>query len=393
MEDKKYPNVLIISPVPYSTRMTSRCLNSYFNGWPKENLAHIFSYAKQPTKGHCKYFYQITDEQLLKRLFSKKIIIGKEYNDENLDEEWENSNLEVENSFFNSLYVSAKRKSSYKYLFRKWIWKKKYWYTNNLKLWINRFKPDIIFVMVSDYTYPMEIALQLSNDLKIPIVTCILDDYLFNNKFSLSLLYYLYRYQYKKIMKKIFMKTEKFIYISDKMKKKYEDIFKISGETIFLSSEKLKQNFPIIERRNPIFSYFGNISLGRNYSLVDIAEALNKINEEYFVDVYSNEINKRYILPLIKCKSIRFHGGISYDEVIKKTKESNFLILVEGTKKKHYLDSRYSLSTKTADALSSNIPIIAYGGKDCGLIEYIKEKNAGCVITKKEEYMNVFWNL
>ena len=45
--------------------------------------------------------------------------------------------------------------------------------------------------------------------------------------------------------------------------------------------------------------------------------------------------------------------------------------------------SRYSLSTKAADALASGATILTYGSPECGIIEYMQSTGASFVCTEK----------
>lgn len=385
MDYQELPRVLIIGTVPYNRNTTSRAFDAYFHNWPKEKLAQIFSMNKKPTKGHCKFFFQITDQRLLKRRFHKNIKTGISYLDDELEDEWKDNQLETDgNKFFNFLYRSGKKKTSFKYLMRKWLWKKKYWYTKELNDWLVAFRPQVIFLSFSDDFFIPEMALYIARKFNIPIVSSTGDDYIFNHHFSLSPFYPIYRHQYKKLISKIMSYPGDIIYIGDKIRNKYNEYYHRAGQTIYLSSE-MERVETLIERSIPVFSYFGNIRNGRNEALLDIACALQKINKDFKIHVYSSEKDNKYMKKLKKHPGIIYCGNIPYSEVVQKTKESNFLIVVEGTKKKDIINTRYSLSTKAADCLASGIPTIAYGSKDCGVIEYLASTNAVCVIDKKED--------
>ena len=65
--------------------------------------------------------------------------------------------------------------------------------------------------------------------------------------------------------------------------------------------------------------------------------------------------------------------------------ESDITVIVEGFKKKDIEQSRYSLSTKAADALASGVAILSYGSDECGIIEYMKSTGASVVCSDKKE--------
>ena len=65
--------------------------------------------------------------------------------------------------------------------------------------------------------------------------------------------------------------------------------------------------------------------------------------------------------------------------------ESDITVIVEGFEEKDINLSRYSLSTKAADALASGASILTYGSLESGIIEYMKSTNAAMVCTEKDK--------
>ncbi|MCH5172304.1 MAG: hypothetical protein J1F31_05715 [Erysipelotrichales bacterium] len=384
MDSQNLPRVLIIGTVPYNKNSTSRAFDAYFHNWPKEKLAQIFSINKAPTKGHCKYFFQITDQRMLKRHFSKKVKTGKVYLDEELETEWKDNLLETKSSFYSRLYKRGSKKTPFIFLMRKWLWNEKYWYTKELHDWVTKFNPQVIFLSFSDDFFIPEIAMFMAKKFNIPIVSSTGDDYIFNNHFSLSPFYYIYRRKYKKLISKVMAHPGNIIYIGDKIRDKYNDYYHRHGETIYLSSE-LKLIDQPASNNPPVFSYFGNIRNGRNESLKVIADTLQKINGDYKINIYTSERDNKFLKILKNHPGINLKGNIPYSQVAVETANSNYLIVVEGMKKKDILTTKYSLSTKAADCLASGIPTIAYGSIECGLISYLESTNAVCTITKKED--------
>ena len=64
--------ILIVGTVPYNPFYTSRAFETYFYNWDKDKLAQVFSNKVPPLPGFYRTLYQITDEQILRRLVSKK---------------------------------------------------------------------------------------------------------------------------------------------------------------------------------------------------------------------------------------------------------------------------------------------------------------------------------
>ena len=188
--------VLIVGTVPYNKKSTSRAFDAYFHFFEKENLAQIFSNAKAPCKGHCSTLFQITDGRMLSRWLGKKIDTGVIYNYDDLEDEWEDWNLEFENKGTKKLYKAASRHTPLSHVLRGVLWRKKFWCTDKLNKWLDGFRPDCVFLAFSDDYFIPRIAIYVARRYNIPIVSCIGDDYYFNTKFSLNPFYYIYKYTY-----------------------------------------------------------------------------------------------------------------------------------------------------------------------------------------------------
>lgn len=380
------PRVLIVGTVPYNPKSTSRAFASYFGNWEKNKIRQIFSNTEEPVKGHCSELYQITDARMLKKLFKKSITVGKRYSYDDLSESAsEFADNGKENRLIIHLYKMGRKKTPFIYLIRHVIWKKKNWNTKDLNDWLDDFKPECVFLSFSDDFFIPEIALYVAKKYNIPIVSSIGDDYYFNDRFSISPFYYIYRYLYKRLIRQVFNHGGGAIYIGDKIKNKYNFEFGLNGKTVYLTSEIRGHEFRPIDSTNPLISYFGNIGGGRNKSLCDIANALKNINPLFKIDVYSNEKNGKLYKCLVESNNISFHGSIPYSEVLKRMNESDILIVVEGFDEKDIFMTRYSLSTKVADSLSSGTAVFGYGSDECGAIEYLKNMDCAAVCTDKCE--------
>lgn len=374
---QKHPRVLIVGTIPYNKNTSSRAFDAYFHNWEKENIRQIFSNTKTPVKGHCGSLYQITDHRLLKRRLGKIKEVGVIFEDKDLPEDWTDNDLEVGSGVAVKLYKSGSKKSPFKYLARGWLWKKKLWNTEKLRNWLDEFRPECVFLAFSDDFFIPEIALFVAERYNIPIMSCIGDDYYFNDRFSLSPLYHIYRRKYKKLIRRVFSVKSCAMYIGDKIRDKYNEAFGLSGQTIYLASDIQRKPFAPINLDAPYISYCGNIRLGRNESLAMIGEALRRINPDYRLHVYSAEKNEEYIRPLRECEGIEYHGAVPYSEVMEVFAKSDAVVVVEGFDKRDVNITKYSLSTKAADSLASGAQIFALGSYDCGVIEYLD--SVGCV--------------
>lgn len=379
-----HPKVLIVGTVPYNKKSTSRAFEAYFHNWEKENLAQIFSNTKKPCKGHCGTLFQITDHRMLNRWFSSRVETGEIFEYEQLEDEWTNNSLEVESAATETAYRLGAKHTPLTHFLRGILWRKKFWCTPKLNAWLDEFKPECVFLSFSDDYFIPRIALYVAKRYNVPIVSSIGDDYYFNKHFSLSPVYHLYKETYKALIRKVLAYKGSAIYISDKIRDKYNDHFGLDGDTVYLTSEVERKPYTPISIENPLITYFGNIRMGRNVSLSEIGRALGEIDPSYRLEVYSNENDSVYTKVFESNPNIMFGGSIPYAEVQDKMNRSDITVIVEGFEPKDIELSRYSLSTKAADALASGAAILAYGSQECGIIEYMQSTQAAVVCTEKE---------
>jgi hypothetical protein len=387
-EAEMHPRVLIVGTVPYNTKSTSRAFDAYFHYWEKENLAQIFSNTKKPCKGHCGTLFQITDHRILQRWTGKKIDTGIIYHYDDLDIEWRDNDPELGSAKAETVYKIGGRHTPLTHLLRGLLWRKKFWCTEKLNHWLDEFKPECVFLAFSDDYFIPQIALYVAEQFHIPIVSCIGDDYYFNVQKTLNPFYHLYKSTYRKLIDKIFAWPGSAIFISDKIRDKYNAEFHLDGETVYLTSSIKRKPFAPINVEHPVITYFGNIRMGRNQSLYDIGYALKEINPQYNLEVYSNEKDEAYYSKLKDNPNIKYMGSVPYAQVQKRMAESDITIIVEGFEEQDINQSRYSLSTKAADALASGAAILTYGSIECGIIEYMISTEASVVCTRKEDLLN-----
>ena len=378
-----HPRILIIATTPYSENYSSRSLDAYFHFWEKENVAQIFTRNIIPTKGHCGELFQISDSKLLKRWFHKIKETGTIYKYDDLADSGANQVIDD-----NAMQKLGTKHTPTIEILRWMLWRKKYWCTDQLNEWLDKFHPECILYNFSNHIFSQQIALYVADRYNIPIITTIADDFYFNDQTVISPTYHLYRHIFKKLTSKVLYREDSSaVYISDKIRDKYEKTFHLNGKTIYLTSTIPRKPFSPINQEHPVIAYFGNIRLGRNNSLLDVATALGHINPDYRLEVYSGESDPTYYQGLKDHPNVIYGGRVPYSQVQKRTAESDIVVVVEGFQPEDIDFTRYSLSTKAADSLASGAAVFAYGPEDAGVIGYLisTQATASCIDKNKLE--------
>ena len=187
-----------------------------------------------------------------------------------------------------------------------------------------------------------------------------------------AILFPFFMSQFRKQFKLTMNRVVYAIYNCDPLRQEYDKEFHCPSSTIYTSS-----TFPYStekkDRKGIVISYLGNLGVGRDESLIEVAEALQSINSEIKLNVYGKAPNSQIENRLLTCKGICYKGFISYQEVISVIKQSDILIQVESFSENMKDDLKFAFSTKIADYLSDN--------------------NVACVVTNKEDLQKQLKNL
>lgn len=378
-----HPRVIIIHTTPFNKNTSSRSMDSYFHFWDKDKARQIFSRNWKPQKSFCGELFQITDSELLKRWLHRTKSIGRVYHYENLENSGVSKAIE-EGDVISKTYQIGRSHTPTIELLRGLLWREKYWCSAELLKWLDDYKPELVFYNFTNNLFLQRIAIFIADRYDIPIITAVGDDYYFNDIKSLSPAYLLFRKKYKQLVRRVFAHKGSAVYACDKIRDKYNAEFGLNGETIYFSSEVERKEFAPINKDNPCIVYFGNIRLGRYRVLLSIADALGKIDSSYKLEVYSNEQDEEYTHGLKSHSNVLWMGAIPYAEVQKKTTGCDIYVAAEGFRDEDISFTRYSLSTKAADGLSSGTAVFAVGPEESGLIDYLIKTNAAMVCTNEE---------
>ena len=377
----KEAKILIVGTQPYNKTIQSRAFDSYFHQFKKANLAQIFSDARTPCKGHCEKLFQITDYRLLKHRFNRKIKTGKIFRYDELPEEWTDLSVKT--------YKPKKRGPIYRFL-RKWIWKKKYWDTPELEEFVADFSPNYIFIAFSKDFFIFDIALHFAEKYHTKLILSIADDYVFYDAYKGLLFNRLYRKKYLELVDKVMNMDAFCIFESEKIKIMYLSYYQNTvGEVIYIASNILPKLCNGIDLTKDWY-YFGNLEYGRYQSILEIAKTLQDFNSTIKVHIYSRDVDK----VKNNQQNIVLHSAVNYSKTIELSqKNAGALLLVEGFNEKDVKMVEYSLSTKVGDSLSIGVPVIAYGHKNSGAMDFLLEKKCCFIATNKIELSNLINNI
>lgn len=371
--------VLILSHNPICrTNNMGKTFLTLFSAFKKGELCQFYVQNVLPDEDKCSSYYRITDKEALKSVFSFNAKGGEVFFAQNGEKATSNAR--------------AVKRSPFKLVLRDIVWKISGFGGKKLDLWVEKEKPDCIFVAPGYSGFIYDLALKISKKYNLPIVIYICDDYCFiKNKGGLFK-----RLQIDKIRKKMRKLTGKArcaVTISDELKSSYEKEFGVLCKTVMtgglISPTDAKNYCPADKRDETAAVYLGNLARNRYVSLIEIGKALEKINAEkgkcYKLIVYTGETDEKILAVLSGVKTIEIRKEVKGEEYLKTLCGAEILVHTEAFDEEFVDLVKYSISAKIADLVSSGRKIFVYGPENISSVKYFSKNAAAYVATSKAE--------
>lgn len=380
-----FPKVLILSRGVWDdTKGTSSTLTNLFQDFDSNKLAHVYIESTMPNTQCCHRFFQISEFSLVQKLYKWRTKTGFVIDDQGNNTDLVDEQIaKKENKTMN--YVRGHRSIWFSFA-REILWFFNGWKSKELKQFLLDFDPDVIWMDGSPlplmnrlYDYVLTVA-------KKPAVIFMQDDVYTYESCDSKWSSRLYKWLLRKKVKKVVRQCDDMFVASPKMKKEYDAIFGFNSTFIAKSVDLdtvSKQNLDI---HDPIrLVYLGQVIYGRIYSLIAIAEALEKINAsgvKIQLSIYTNNpISEEDKKKLLIKDAVFLMPPVPYSEVPRIMSENDVVVFVESFDPRYCNVARLSFSTKICDYLASNKCILAIGPSNIAPIEYFVEEDAAVVAT------------
>lgn len=264
--------ILAISRAPW--RNDNSIGNTFTNLFQDFTDAEIYSLCmrEQPPQNNIALRnFCISEGQLLRNLLHKTPV-GTE------NTAIDDSGNETEKN----IYDKAKKNNSVGLsLARELLWSVGKWKNENLKAYIKEVNPDIIFFPVFNCFYPHKILKYIKSLTDAPVILFHADDNYTLRQFSLSPMYWLYRFMLRKWVRSSVRLSALNYVISDVQKQDYEKAFRKECKVLTKSADFATSPAYKTDYNSPLQLVFtGNIGLNRWKSLAIIAKALQILNAD-----------------------------------------------------------------------------------------------------------------
>lgn len=379
--------VLVISNNCFSkTDSNGRTLGNFFLGWDKSCLAQFYIQNSQPDFDYCENYFRVTDAQALSALKTGKC--SGSAVEKPKEDPGNSAGQGASKSKRNALTMTA----------RNLVWQSGRWKNCGFWQWVADFAPDIVLLQAGDCAFLFAIAVEMVKKTRAKLIIYNSEGYYykkydyFRARGLAHVLYPVFRRQFCRALERAYAMADCVIYNCDELRKQYALNFSGCSETVFTGSEiqyeKKATNDDVITT-----VYCGNLGLKRHEGLIEIADVLQTISPNLYVDVYGKIPNSEVEEALNQCKGIRYYGLIPYEKVKDLLRDSDILLHVESFDDFYQEDLRFAFSTKIADSLSSGNCFLLYAPEHFACYQYLKNNYAAYTVSNKDDLRTVLVSL
>lgn len=374
--------VLIIADEVWNDEVFgNNVLSNWFNGFDAE-FANVYCSPGKPLNKSCQKYFQLTETMMVKSLFSFtkagksfELSYSQMNNNEEIIGEKKNEKLY---SFMKSISSEPVR------LLRDFIWQFGRYDKENLKLFVQDFKPDIVFCPRLLTTKLIRLEQLISTFTDAPFIAFTGDDEESLSLRSFNPIFWLRRLSVHRKFKKHVKLYSYYFMHSALQAEKYKEQYKLQTGILLKSGDF--NNFEPKKVNRPIkLIYAGRLYCNRWKILKEIGIVLNQINTletKMVLDIYTQDkVSKTQIKALNDGHSICLKGSVGPSDLNEIYLNSDIALHVESMDVTNRLITKYSFSTKIIDLLRSSCAVMAVAWEKQAGFAYLKEHDAAFCIS------------
>jgi glycosyltransferase involved in cell wall biosynthesis len=382
-----FPKILLISKTLINdVDSAGASLRNWFNDWPKDHLAQLYSGVGFESGAFCSCKFQIgPEERLFGKIFSrlKASPLG--------DAGQPLRRTKTLNDFSNRKWWQKTIYNTGKLLTRSGLWEIVFppRLSKRLNEWIMTFKPDVLFVQGCDISF-MRLSLMIQRSYGIPVCFNIVDDWvehLYEESFVAPLIQNVVRHSFRRLAE---VSTNRYT-IGNLMAEEYQERYGLSFTPLMQCDdvERFKCVKSVRERdwKNINIVYSGTLSLNRWRSFIHLAKAAEGLQTEGVtikIMIYAPFIPAEAWDKLHKLPAITLHNALTDKDVPKALSDADILFLPESFDESIRAYIKLSVSTKAHLYMMAGRPILVYGPPEIATVVYAKREKWGYVVENEE---------
>lgn len=364
--------ILILSNASWDTRNSvGNTLSNWFEGWEDTELSFIYSREVYPNRNCCTRYLSVSLINILKNIFQPWKIGNVFYKIDDI----EHCNIISETFHINSINGFKRR---FIKLLVDLLYSSNIWFNRKVRQFIHEADPDIVFMFSIPDSFRYNLLKYIKKNTNAKIVQYIADDIYGATFLSNSLLNRIQRRRYHKVINL----ADKLYGASVQMCERYQYLF---GKSIVPLYKGCEVESPRTKVNTPLrIVYAGNLSYGRDSTLIALVNAISKINENeerIQLLIYSGAKVDDSLLKKIDVPGCsKFCGRLDYEQIKEQLHQADFVLHVESFDSNQIEIVKYSFSTKIIDCLQSGSCMLVVGPKGISSVEYPRSIEGTVVI-------------
>ena len=378
-QNAEFPRVLVISNNCFSkTDSNGRTLGNFFVGWPKDRLAQFYIQNASPDFEVCENYFRVTDGQAVKALLGKAAG-GRVTPD-----------MVPASAATSSAAATKKRnRNALTMMVRNLVWNLGAWKKSGFDVWVADFAPEAVLLQAGDNSFMFALARKTASRYGVPLLIYNSEGYYFKDfdyfrsKGLAHWCYPVFRWGFCREFRRTQRHTAHNVYICDSLKAAYDAEFDTPSTALYTATE-LKPFAPKVGGDGFTASYLGNFGFHRYEALVEVAEILQSLSPDYYLDVYGILPNDTVRTAFEGCKGIRYNGFLDYEGVTRVMQGSDLLIHVEKDTPFNRETLRFGFSTKIADSLACGRCFLLYAPETVECYRYVAQNALAYAVNTEE---------
>lgn len=365
-------------------------LTNWFEGFDAE-FAQIYCSPGLPYNNICDRYFQITDSQMVRSLYTGKLaggVIQKPSQETDV-------NLSKVNAQRTGGYKWLKQLSLYMHtpmmMVRDAIWCWGRYDKKALKQFVDDFHPDIVFCPRMFTPKLRRLEKIVSTMTKAPFVAFTADNEASLNCYSWSPLFWLRRLAIHHSFKKHVGLYRHYFMFSEDQAHEYHQQYGLPTSCLYKCGSFTKKFEPKPVNKPIRMIYAGRLYCNRWKTLAAIGEALEKLNqneERMMLDIYTADVlTSKQARVLGGFKHLHVHAPITSTQLTEEYKKADIALHVESFDKEFRLATRYSFSTKIIDLMASSCAIMAICWEKHAGFQYLQKNDAAICISDYKDIL------
>lgn len=378
------PRVLVTTVGAWSDKSGSDTMSALMQDYGAENVAALYIRADKSDSRVASRYFHIMEGRVMKSILHPSIQTGEEFRPEDV----RISEVSEDESAEENRYSKFKRHRWGIFLFaREFVWKLGHWRSKELDAFLEDYNPEVLVCPIESYIHFNTINDYIIKKCHPKVIGFLWDDN-FTYKQSRNISHQLHRVWLRRSVRRMVNNCQTVFALSPKMKEECDKEFGIESQ--LLTKPIFNQGvFKPYEVGNPIkMLYTGNLFVGRDKTMMVIADALREVNKDgikVVLDIYTKSELPDKDRALIEIDGVcRLHKPIPQSEVFKLQEDADVLLFAESLDRKKNQGARLSFSTKITDYFRASKCIWAVGSPTLGPIDYLSRMDAAIMSVDDE---------